>query len=105
MSGDGLRVLLAGDTALTLELGDVIDPRINARVLALDRSLAAAGLPGIIETVPTYRSLQVHYDPERLAASDLIAAARRLALTLGEEPPPGRTWRVPVSYGGEHGID
>jgi KipI family sensor histidine kinase inhibitor len=104
MSGD-LRVLLAGDTALTLELGDVIDPKINARVLALDRALAETGLPGIVETVPTYRSLQVHYDPERLAASDLIAAARRLAHTLGERPPPGRSWRVPVAYGGEHGID
>jgi KipI family sensor histidine kinase inhibitor len=105
MTGADLRLLLAGDTALTIELGDAIDPRINARVLALDRALGEAALPGIVETVPTYRSLQVHYDPERLAVADLIAAARRLAGSLGEEPPPGRTWRVPVAYGGEHGID
>lgn len=51
------RLLLAGDTALTVELGDTVDPAINARVIALDRALVDAGLAGLVETVPTYRSL------------------------------------------------
>ncbi|MSP50258.1 MAG: 5-oxoprolinase subunit PxpB [Alphaproteobacteria bacterium] len=105
MTGAGLRLLPAGDTALTVEFGDAVDPRINARVLSLDRALEAAAIPGVIETVPTYRSLQIHFDPDRLDAAALGPAVVRLAATLDDEPPPGRTWTVPVSYGGEHGID
>ncbi|MBM3546204.1 MAG: 5-oxoprolinase subunit PxpB [Alphaproteobacteria bacterium] len=101
----GLRLLAAGDTALTAELGDTVDPRINARVLSLDRALAAEALPGIVETVPTYRSLQIHFDPDRLDVEALGRTLEALAAKLDDEPPPGRTWRVPVAYGGEHGID
>ena len=78
---------------------------INARVLSLDRALAAAALPGIVETVPTYRSLQIHFDPERLDRPTLERTLARLATALDDRPPPGRIWTIPVAYGGEHGID
>ena len=105
MTGLRPRLLAAGDTALTVELGNAVDPRINARVLSLDRALAAVALPGIVETVPTYRSLQIHFDPDRLDVDALRRMIERLATALDDEPPPGRLWTVPVAYGGEHGID
>ena len=105
MSGVGLRLLPAGDTALTAELGDTVDPRINARVLSLDRALAAAALPGVVETVPTYRSLQIHFDPDRLDMDALGRTIGEFIASLDDQPPPGRHWTVPVAYGGEHGID
>ncbi len=105
MTRAGFRLLAAGDTALTVELGDALDPRVNARVLSLDRALAEAHLAGVVETVPTYRSLQIHFDPDRLDAGDLHRTIERLSATLDDEPPPGRFWTVPVAYGGEHGID
>ncbi|MBM3535701.1 MAG: 5-oxoprolinase subunit PxpB [Alphaproteobacteria bacterium] len=105
MSDAGFRLLSAGDTALTVELGEAVDPRINARVLSLDRALAAEAPPGIVETVPTYRSLQIHFDPERLDIEAFAARIGMLVASLDDEPPPGRTWTVPVVYGGEHGID
>lgn len=97
------RILPSGDTALTVEFGDVIDPALNARVLELDR--AAADVEGVVETIPTYRSLMVRYDPERVGYDEL--GARLLALTEGLEgaETAGRIWEVPVCYGGEHGID
>jgi KipI family sensor histidine kinase inhibitor len=99
------RLLLAGDTALTVEFGDAIDPAINARVLALDRALETAAVPGLVERVPTYRSLQIHYDPELLATAELIAAIERLTSNLALDAPAGRRWTVPVAYGGDLGID
>src|SRR6185436_18437402 len=99
MTWERPRLLLAGDTALTVELGNTVDPAINARVIALDRAIAAAGLPGIVETVPTYRSLQIHYDPEAIAADGLQAAVERLAVDLDDALPTGRRWTVPVTYG------
>ena len=57
------RFLPCGDAAVTVEFGMAIDPQISARVLALDGALNAAKVPGLIETVPTYRSLMVQFDP------------------------------------------
>lgn len=105
MTPAGFRLLAAGDTALTVELGDAVDPKINAQVLALDKALSEAKLAGIVETVPTYRSLQVHFDPDVLDVDTLRRTVERLAADLDDRPPPGRLWTVPVAYGGEHGID
>jgi KipI family sensor histidine kinase inhibitor len=105
MTAGAPRLLLAGDTALTVEFGDAIDPAINARVLALDRALEGAALPGMVERVPTYRSLQIHYDPDLLPTRDLVAAVERLASGLASDAPAGRRWTVPVAYGGDLGID
>ncbi|MBL8687639.1 MAG: 5-oxoprolinase subunit PxpB [Rhodospirillaceae bacterium] len=105
MTRADFRLLAAGDTALTVELGDAVDPKINAQVLALDKALSEAKLAGIVETVPTYRSLQVHFDPDVLDADTLRRTVERLAADLDDQPPPGRLWTVPVAYGGEHGID
>ena len=105
MSAAAPRFLACGDGAVTIEFGDGIDPAINARVLALDVALAALAFPGVIETVPTYRSLMVQFDPLVLDYDAFVAAV----LALAEAPPTalakGRRWRVPVVYGGEFGID
>jgi 5-oxoprolinase (ATP-hydrolysing) subunit B len=98
------RILPCGDAALTVEFGRDIDPAVNARVLALDARVAS-GLPGVIETVPTYRSLLVQYDPEAVDFQDLAARLLELAAGLPDVPQEGRLWRVPVVYGGEFGID
>jgi 5-oxoprolinase (ATP-hydrolysing) subunit B len=100
------RFLPVGDTALTVEFGNAIDPVINAAVIALDIALAASELPGIVETVPTYRSLLVCYEPGELPYQTLVDAVREL---LGEGPGrsrrPGRCWSVPVAYGDAYGDD
>ncbi|TXN19257.1 allophanate hydrolase subunit 1, partial [Methylobacterium sp. WL93] len=57
------RLLDAGEAALVAEFGSAVDPAINDRVLALDDALRADPPAGLHETVPTYRSLMMHYDP------------------------------------------
>ena len=99
------RLLPSGDSAITVEFGRNIDAAANRRVLALDRELACAPIAGVTETVPTYRSLLVHYDPVQIA----FEALGEQLLALAERPVPAATrtrrWRIPVTYGGEHGID
>ncbi len=99
------RLLPSGDSAITVEFSRDIDDAANQRVLALDRALADAPVDGVTETVPTYRSLLVHYDPLRI---DFDALSEKLA-SLAQLPVPPvtrtRRWRIPVVYGGEHGID
>lgn len=92
------RLLPAGDTALVVEFGDRIDRRINARVLTLARRLNECRLGGLIETVPTFRSLMVHYDPLILSAAKLAERIGMLMGNLGTAEITGRHWRLPVCY-------
>jgi inhibitor of KinA len=93
-----MRILDAGESALVVEFGDRIDDALSARVLALDAALAAASPPGLRETVPTYRSLMVHYDPLVLPRADLVAAvdAALSAPVAGQRQ--GQVWRLPACY-------
>lgn len=103
-----VRMLVAGEQGLVVEFGNAIDPAVNARVHRLARSLAARGLECVLETVPTYRSLLVLFDPlvltrERLASEidELLAAP-----AAGEASVEGgNTVELPVLYGGEFGPD
>src|SRR5262249_38958793 len=101
---DPPRLLPSGDSAITVEFSKNIDDAANQRVLALDRALAAAPIEGITETVPTYRSLLVHYDPCRIDFDALGARLAERALVPAPLETKPRRWRVPVAYGGENGI-
>ena len=92
------RVLPAGDTALTIELGEGIDRRISGLVLALTRRLNERLLRGVVETLPTLRSLTVYYDPLVLPAKSLLAHIEELmyGLKMGEQT--GHSWVLPVCY-------
>lgn len=100
-----VRFLPAGDTALTIEFGEVAEFAMSAMVLALDRRLAGAGLAGVVETVPTLRSLTVHYLPSVTTAAELQAAIEPLREGLEAAAPVGRRWHLPVHYGDADGPD
>lgn len=55
----------AGDSTLVVELQPRIDPRINARAIAIATAIRDACRPGILDIVPTYRSVVVYFDPYR----------------------------------------
>jgi 5-oxoprolinase (ATP-hydrolysing) subunit B len=99
------RLLPSGDSAITVEFSRNIDDAANQRVLALDRALTEAPVPGVTETVPTYRSLLVHYDPGQIDFATLGEKLIALAQRPASAGAKARRWRVPVTYGGEHGID
>lgn len=99
------RLQTCGDTAFTVTFGETIDAERNAAVLALDAALAEAALPGILETVPSYRSLTVHCDPVTVDPAALARDVLNLARTGPTPAKPGRVWRIPVVYGGAFGAD
>jgi KipI family sensor histidine kinase inhibitor len=99
------RILPNGDTALAVEFGRGIDETVNRKVLAFDRMVAEQRIDGVLETVPTYRSLLVHYDP---LVIDFHSLGRRLLALAAQPIAPADTtrhWRIPVVYGGDFGID
>ncbi|MBU2959336.1 5-oxoprolinase subunit PxpB [Citreicella sp. C3M06] len=97
--------LSVGDCALAVQFGDVIDADVNRRVIALAESLSDFPIQGVLECVPTYRSLLVSYDPALLRGAALEAALAERIAQLKVSAGSARHWRVPVVYGGEVGLD
>jgi inhibitor of KinA len=97
---------LVGDRGVIVEYGDEISPEINIKVRTMAMAIAEEKPVGIVEVIPTYRSLLIVYDP---LATDLKSLEDALQFMEGRldqlEIPPSRTVEIPVSYGGDLGPD
>jgi KipI family sensor histidine kinase inhibitor len=107
---DGLyqkaRFRITGDQGLLVEYGDTINLDVNHKVRSMAIVLEKNMPAGIIEIIPTYRSLLIVYDPLQTTPTrlkkTLISLEERLP---GIEIPPPGTVEIPVCYGGEFGPD
>jgi len=100
------RFLPGGDSALFIEFGDAIDPELNRRVRQMHLAIEEAGLTGVTEAVPTYRSLLVYYEPRQISPEGLIAELDLLSRRIDQwEFPQPRITEIPTVYGGEFGRD
>lgn len=100
------KIVPLGDSALLVQLGDEIDTTINQRVHALSALINTSPLEGVIETVPAYTTLLIHYDPLILTNAGIRDWVRKKLDHIEDV-----NWRKPrqlevrVRYGGEYGVD
>jgi KipI family sensor histidine kinase inhibitor len=99
------RFLVSGDTAVVVEFGDRVDREVSERVLALSTAVREANLRGVIETVPTYRSLMVLRDPLAISSAELIAELQSLVQASASAPKQARLWHIPACYDESHAPD
>ncbi|WKZ41028.1 MAG: 5-oxoprolinase subunit PxpB [Anaerolineales bacterium] len=93
-----------GDSAILVQLGDAINPTLNARVHALSALLQS--LPAIIETVPAYCTVLVHYDPLTTTYNQIKNLIKEKISHLDEATcRPSRHLEIPVIYGNASGPD
>lgn len=97
--------LTAGDTVMMVQLGDRIDARLSDTVLALDAALTNAAPAGLLEVVPSYTGLSVHYDPLLLTPEQLKKTVMSLVSGEAADATLGRRWALPTVYGGQFGQD
>lgn len=91
-----------GDRNILVEYGPIVlDIELRIRVHALMTELERLALPGVVDIVPGIRSLQLHFDGERLdqraALAALIAAEERLG-DLEDFTIPSRIVHLPLSW-------
>ncbi len=100
-----VRYLSCGDTAFTVEFGNEISPAINGQVMALHAAIgkakAAGALLGVVETVPTMRSLMVTYDPLATTRAELQPAIDALLAKGLKADGKTRQVTIPCCYDGE----
>jgi KipI family sensor histidine kinase inhibitor len=109
----GVSIEPLGESALLIRLGEGLDVATNARVHAAANALHAAGLPGVVDIVPAYATLAIHFDPLAWVdasggapLSHVVSAVRAIL----NSPPPiasneSRLVDIPVCYGGASGPD
>jgi KipI family sensor histidine kinase inhibitor len=94
-----LRFVPAGDLALSVEFAEEISIEVNTRVRALEYLIQQKGVPGVVETVPSYRALLVYYDPSTTTYEALGEALRPLAAQSDATVlPPPRHVEIPCCY-------
>ena len=101
-----MKIVPAGDLAVCVELGDEISVEVNNRIRTLEFLVQQKGVPGVVETVPTFSAVLVYYDPEVIgynALCDTLAALASQAET--SVLPPSREVELPCCYDPELGLD
>ncbi len=94
----------AGDSALLISFGELIDEEINGRLHAAARAIEEAGFEWLVEVVPAYSSLLVIYDPLKVTYAEVDASIKPL-LNAKAKDFEGRLIEVPVVYGSSYGPD
>lgn len=101
-----VKYLIAGDRALVIEFGNEIQEEINSKIRSLTLAIERVCIKGIIETVPTYRSLMVIYEPMIIELAELIDKVKSIQEKMDEmKLPDARVIEIPTLYGGEYGPD
>lgn len=96
---------MAGDAALVVEFEPRIDPAINVRVVGLAERVETAGMPGVLDVVPSYHAVTVYFDPIRVDFEALETAVRLWAAQPAHQQGDEREVVVGVRYGGAAGPD
>jgi inhibitor of KinA len=103
-----VRMLVAGEHGLVIEFGAVISPEINVRVQQLTRLLHLKNRHGILEVMPTYRSVTIYFDPLVITRQELSSFIQSILCEIQQEDVGDlspRVVHVPVCYGGVLGPD
>lgn len=97
---------LLGDKGLLIEFGDEISREINNKVRMMNLMIKQFSIEGIIETIPTYRSLLIVYNPLILPLERLKRKIRELEEGVQDiKLPEPKLIKIPVLYGGSYGPD
>lgn len=95
----------AGDNYVLVEYGPMeLDIRLRFRAHALMLWLREQAHPAILELTPGIRSLQVHYDSQRLSQADLLTLLTGAEKALEKQPEwdvPARVVHLPLSWDDE----
>ncbi len=95
-----------GASGLLVCFGAAVEEQINAKVMALAAALAAQPILGMGETVPSFASLLVYYNPLLTDYAAAKTAVEQAISAMGNvAPATGKTVEIPVCYGGKYGED
>ncbi len=101
-----IRYLVSSDCSILMEFGNEISKEINAKIRDTVAKIKDDNIDGIVEMVPTYRSITINYDPLKISYSQLVEKLKGYEQaqsdTTGGEV---NLIEIPTLYAGEYGPD
>lgn len=101
------KILPCGECAVTVEFSREMDPRAGEAVIRLAGELRSRNGAGILEVIPTYRSVTICYDPFTISLKEVqktVAVCMRRS-RRAQQNESVRRFYIPVCYGGRFGMD
>lgn len=104
-----VKFLIAGDSAVSIQLGEEISLKVNQLVRSLFLELTKNPIDGVVEMVPTYASLMIHYKQEIVRFDQLKKDVLDRINSMNPEEEQKEKKHIikelPICYGGELGPD
>ena len=98
MTRPNYTILPVADVGLTMKFSDVISDSAQAAVLAADLAVKSADIEGLTETVPSYASLYVGYDPLLTDFRMVCNQLKQIDIVPSDRVEERPMWDVPVCY-------
>ncbi|WP_127593628.1 5-oxoprolinase subunit PxpB [Paenibacillus lautus] len=104
-----------GDSAVLIQFEDIVSEKVHRLVTGMTRRLEKNPIPGWIECIPSYTSVAVYYDHDKIGKPDgfdtVFAYVCSMLDERMEEEAGGKDITkyevvdIPVCYGGDYGPD
>ena len=103
-----------GDNAILIDFGNELNENVNQKLLAIFRKIKDQNLPGVLDVVPAYSSLTIHYDVMKIfdkargkSVFDIITDQLKKIVEDDAEISfeENRKISIPVCYDDEFGLD
>lgn len=98
------RFLPMGDGAIVMEFANEISKEVNARIRQTTKAIEKT-IEGVIEVLPTYRSITIFYRPDQITYDELVTKLQTIKEGNEEGDSLSRRIEIPTVYGGEYGPD
>ena len=100
---DKIKFLTAGDSAIVMEFGNTIEKEINAKIAAVVENLKKKNIDGILDILPTYRSILINYDPVKISYGEMVETLKGLSKSdKANQSDEVRLIEIPTLYGKEY---
>ena len=103
---ENVKFLPCGDSAVTVEFSREISEEVNRKIRFLATELEREKIDGVTESIPTFRSITIFFNPLIVTKRKLVRYVKRVMRGYTQENAgERRIFKIPVCYDGEYAPD